>query len=196
MKTKYLINEIFYSVQGEGRWTGRPAIFIRFSGCNLRCPFCDTDFSKKVPMSIDEILAKISEWKQCRFIVLTGGEPTLQVDREFVEILHGYGYTVAIETNGTREVMPNIDWITVSPKAAYVENGKVWVTYADEVKVVYDGVHEVSDFDIQANYFYVQPCDTADPVKNEKIIRDCVAFIKENPKWSLSLQTQKILKVR
>lgn len=196
MKTKYLINEIFYSVQGEGRWTGRPAIFIRFSGCNLRCPFCDTDFSKKVPMSIDEILAKISEWEQCRFIVLTGGEPTLQVDREFVETLHGYGYTVAIETNGTREVMPNIDWITVSPKAAYVENGKVWVTYADEVKVVYDGVHEVSDFDIQANYFYVQPCDTADPVKNEKIIRDCVAFIKENPKWSLSLQTQKILKVR
>lgn len=192
----YKVNEIFYSVQGEGRWTGRPAIFIRFSGCNLRCPFCDTDFSKKTPMSIDEILAKIAEWEQCRFIVLTGGEPTLQVDREFVEILHGYGYTVAIETNGTREVMPNIDWITVSPKAAYVENGKVWVTYADEVKVVYDGVHEVSDFDIQANYFYVQPCDTADPVKNEKIIRDCVAFIKENPKWSLSLQTQKILKVR
>lgn len=196
MKKKYLINEIFYSVQGEGRWTGRPAIFIRFSGCNLRCPFCDTDFSKKTPMSIDEILAKIAEWEQCRFIVLTGGEPTLQVDNDFVEIMHGYGYTVAIETNGTREVPSNIDWITVSPKAAYVENGKVWVTYADEVKVVYDGVHEVSDFNIQTNYLYVQPCDTGDPVRNQEIIRKTVEFIKKNPQWSLSLQTQKILNVR
>lgn len=196
MKKKYLINEIFYSVQGEGRWTGRPAIFIRFSGCNLRCPFCDTDFSKKTPMSIDEILAKIAEWEQCRFIVLTGGEPTLQVDNDFIEIMHGYGYTVAIETNGTREVPSNIDWITVSPKAAYVENGKVWVTYADEVKVVYDGVHEVSDFNIQTNYLYVQPCDTGDPIRNQEIIRKTVEFIKKNPQWSLSLQTQKILNVR
>ena len=147
-------------------------------------------------MSIDEILAKIAEWEQCRFIVLTGGEPTLQVDNDFVEIMHGYGYTVAIETNGTREVPSNIDWITVSPKAAYVENGKVWVTYADEVKVVYDGVHEVSDFNIQTNYLYVQPCDTGDPIRNQEIIRKTVEFIKKNPQWSLSLQTQKILNVR
>lgn len=85
---KYRINEIFYSLQGEGRNTGRATVFVRFSGCNLRCPFCDTDFKEYTEMTADEILETIRPWKRCGFVVLTGGEPSLQTDDDLVEALH------------------------------------------------------------------------------------------------------------
>ena len=109
------VNDIFYSLQGEGRNTGRAAVFVRFSGCNLRCPFCDTDFSAFREMTAAEIVREISACP-ARFVVLTGGEPTLQVTEDFVDQLHEAGFEVAIETNGTRTVPRNIDWVTVSPK--------------------------------------------------------------------------------
>lgn len=192
----YLVNEIFYSLQGEGRWAGRAAIFIRFSGCNLKCPFCDTDFKAYQKMTAKDILGELLKYSQCNFVVLTGGEPTLQVGKEFVEMLHSNGYYVAMETNGTREVPYNVDWVTISPKTAYVKNGEVWMTKAEEVKVVYDGEHEPSDFGIEADEYYIQPCDTGDAYKNEEIIRQCVEYVENHPKWKLSLQQQKILKVR
>lgn len=193
---KYLINEIFYSLQGEGRWAGRAAIFIRFSGCNLQCPFCDTDFKSYEKMTAREILRKLLDYSECNFVVLTGGEPTLQVTVEFVNMLHANGYYVAMETNGTREVPCNVDWVTVSPKAAYVENGSVWVTNAEEVKVVYDGEHEPDMFGITAEEYYIQPCDTGDAKKNRAIINQCVKWVKQHPKWKLSLQQQKIINVK
>ena len=98
MKKTYRINEIFYSLQGEGRYTGRAAVFIRFSGCNLRCPFCDTDFREYREMTLGEIIAKAGQWKDCGFVVLTGGEPSLQVDGRLVKALHDAGFYVAIET--------------------------------------------------------------------------------------------------
>lgn len=196
MKEKlYRVNEIFYSLQGEGRWAGRAAVFIRFSGCNLKCPFCDTDFSSYAQMSAREIIDTIKQYG-CNFVVLTGGEPTLQVENPFIDALHEAGFEVAMETNGTRDVPSHVDWVTVSPKQAYVENGKVWVTTASEVKVVMDETHEPSDFSINALHYYVQPCDTADPVRNRTIIEKCVEWVKLHPKWTLSLQQQKILKVR
>ena len=193
---KYRVNEIFYSLQGEGRWAGRAAIFVRFSGCNLKCPFCDTDFKAYKKMTARAILGELLEYNQCNFVVLTGGEPTLQITTEFVDMLHANGYYVAMETNGTREVPSNLDWVTVSPKKAFVNEGSVWVTNANEVKVVFDGKHEPDDYAIAADEYYVQPCDTGDNALNRQIIDDCVKWVKNHPKWKLSLQQQKILNVR
>ena len=193
---QYMVNEIFYSLQGEGRWAGRAAIFIRFSGCNLKCPFCDTDFRSYDLMTAKDILKELLSYSECNFVVLTGGEPTLQVTKEFVDMLHSNGYYVAMETNGTRDVPYNIDWVTVSPKSAYVTNGGVWVREAEEVKVVYDGVHEPDTFGIKAEEYYIQPCDTGQPQQNRIIIQKCIEWVKKHPEWKLSLQQQKIINVR
>ena len=114
MKT-FRVNDIFYSLQGEGHNTGRAAVFIRFAGCNLRCSFCDTEFDSYREMTSEEIIAAIASYP-ARFVVLTGGEPTLQVDEAFVDQLHHHGYEVAMESNGTRPAPRNLDWLTVSPK--------------------------------------------------------------------------------
>lgn len=192
----YRINEIFYSLQGEGRWAGRAAIFIRFSGCNLACPFCDTNFKDYKLITLSEIIDKVKRWNKCKFIVITGGEPTLQVENNLIDALHNEGYYVAMETNGTRDVPSHVDWVTVSPKQSYVENGNVWVTEADEVKVVYDGEHDPKDFGISAKEYYIQPCDTGNATRNKEIIKKCIAFVEDNPQWKLSLQQQKIINVR
>ena len=109
------INDIFYSLQGEGYNTGRAAVFIRFAGCNLRCSFCDTEFDTYREMTDEEIITAIKDYP-ARFVVLTGGEPTLQVDEAFVDLLHQHGFEVAMESNGTRPAPKNLDWLTVSPK--------------------------------------------------------------------------------
>lgn len=196
---EYKINEIFYSLQGEGRWAGRAAIFIRFSGCNLKCPFCDTNFEAKTIMSEESILQLLATYKPCDFVVLTGGEPTLQVTREFIDALHSAGYYVAMETNGTRPVEElGVDWVTCSPKVAYQKQGTPRLAHADEVKVVYDGLkeHQPDDCGIPSDNYYVQPCDVGDPVRNANIIEACVQWVKQHPIWKLSLQQQKILNVR
>lgn len=194
---KYKVNEIFYSLQGEGRWAGRAAIFVRFSGCNLKCPFCDTDFKAHKEMGEIDILEKIQSLSDnCRFVVFTGGEPTLQVDESLVALLKKWGYYIAIETNGTNRVPDGIDWITCSPKALFVDNGKVAIKYASEVKVVFDDEHEISDFGIDALSYYVQPCDVGNKEKNAEILKQTVDFVEKHPKWQLSLQQQKIINVR
>lgn len=194
---KYKINEIFYSLQGEGRWAGRAAIFVRFSGCNLKCPFCDTDFKAYEEMGEIDILEKIQSLSDnCKFIVFTGGEPTLQVDESLVALLKKWGYYIAIETNGTNRVPDGIDWITCSPKTLFVDNGKIATNKASEVKVVFDGEHEISDFGIDADAYYVQPCDVGDKEKNAEILKQTIAFVEKHPKWQLSLQQQKIINVR
>ena len=109
------INEIFYSLQGEGFHTGTPAVFVRFSGCNLKCSFCDTQHEEGVWMSDEEILAEVGKYPAMT-VILTGGEPSLWIDREFVDCLHRMGKYVCIETNGTHPLPDNIDWVTCSPK--------------------------------------------------------------------------------
>lgn len=197
MTKTYRINEIFYSLQGEGRWAGRPAVFVRFSGCNLKCPFCDTDFSEYREMVVEEILSEIALLSDhCRFVVLTGGEPTLQLDETLIESLHSRGYFIAIETNGTHHYPWNVDWVTFSPKDAYVNNAQPVISYADEIKIVFDGEHDVSDYGVRACHKYLQPCDTGDKVKNAKITERLVDFLLDNPEWSMSLQQQKIINVK
>ena len=194
---KYKVNEIFYSLQGEGRWAGRPAIFVRFSGCNLKCPFCDTDFKEFKEMGKIDILEAIQKvGGNCKFIVFTGGEPTLQVDKELTFLLQKRGYYLSIETNGTHKIPNGINWVTCSPKCLFVKNAQPIVKNAHEVKVVFDGKHAIDDFGIDAEYYYVQPCDTGDKAKNADILKQTVAFVKAYPKWSLSLQQQKIINVR
>lgn len=186
------VNDIFYSLQGEGRNTGRAAVFIRLAGCNLRCPFCDTEFNDYREMSDEDIIAAIVPWPS-RFVVLTGGEPTLQVDDAFIALLHANGYEVAMETNGTRPAPAATDWLTVSPKEAFTGGkGRLAVTRCNELKCLFDGVTPVSDYDVEADYYYLQPCDTGDAERNRRITAACIDYIKYHPKWRLSLQTHKL----
>lgn len=198
MGKTYRVNEIFYSLQGEGRWAGRAAIFVRFSGCNLKCPFCDTNFSGCVIMTKNDILREVVTTgnEKCKFVVLTGGEPTLQIDEELIDGFHDHGYYVAIETNGTNRYPWNVDYVTFSPKDAYVSNGTPKIQICDEIKVVFDGEKEIKDYAIKAQYKYVQPCDTGDKEKNRAILDKCIEFVKEHPDWQISLQQQKIINVR
>ncbi len=179
------VNDIFYSLQGEGRNTGRAAVFVRFAGCNLKCPFCDTDFDDFTEMNDAAILREVGQWPAC-FVVLTGGEPSLQADGALVELLHRHGYEVAMETNGTHEPPPGIDWITCSPK------GKVVISRCDELKCIFTGSGFSAPDTIQARYRYLQPCDTGDARRNADIVAQCVEYIKSHPEWRLSLQTHKL----
>ena len=187
------INDIFYSLQGEGRHTGRAAIFIRFSGCNLACSFCDTDFSGYREMTDEQIVEEVLEMVPDKdgvypMIVLTGGEPTLQVDERLIDLLHEAGFClVAMESNGTKNPPANLDWLTVSPKK------NVMVKRCQELKCIYDGEQKVEDYGIEADYYYLQPCDVGDAGKNAEIIGQCIEEIKKNPKWMLSLQTHKLI---
>ena len=120
----YRVNEIFYTLQGEGCHSGIPAVFVRFSGCNLRCPWCDTEFSDYTEMTAEEIVAEVLSLydipnERRRMVVLTGGEPSLQVDEALTNALHAAGFYICIETNGTRPLPAGIDWITCSPKLPY-----------------------------------------------------------------------------
>lgn len=192
----YRINDIFYSLQGEGRHTGRPAVFVRFSGCNLRCPFCDTDFSSHTEMTAQDIIQAISRWRDCRFVVLTGGEPSLQTDDALVEELHSAGFFVAVETNGTHPLPPAVDWVTWSPKdqfAAHVP--PLALERIDEIKVVFDGEHTPECYSTLSDnaYLCLQPCDTGNEERNRQITAQCVRYILLHPHWHLSLQTHKIL---
>lgn len=194
MNKIYRVNDLFYSLQGEGRNTGRAALFIRFSGCNLRCPFCDTDFSRYEELTAPEIIARLASLADQPadsarpLVVLTGGEPTLQVDASLIDALHEAGYTeVAMESNGTCEPPANLDWLTVSPKE------RVAVKHADELKVLFDGQTPVSTYGIEADYHYLQPCDTGDDRLNADITQACAAYIRRHPEWRLSLQTHKLV---
>lgn len=186
----YRVAEIFYSLQGEGCRTGVPAVFIRFSGCNLHCPWCDTDFASYTELTAEQIVTQAQQLQpDAHYAILTGGEPSLQVDNTLLDALHEAGYQVAIETNGTHPLPDNIDWITCSPK----EGSTLTLSYADEVKVVYTGVNpEHWKDDIQAPYWLLQPLDK----NGHNNTTDVVQYILAHPNWRLSLQTHKILNLR
>jgi 7-carboxy-7-deazaguanine synthase len=208
----YSVKEIFYTLQGEGLRAGRPAVFCRFAGCNLWtgreedresaiCKFCDTDFvgtdgtlgNKFInAKSLAEVINQ--QWpvgKAHKYVVLTGGEPLLQVDEHLIAALHGFDFEIAVETNGTVKAPAGIDWICVSPKA-----GAEWVqTSGHELKLVYPQpgllpqTIPLSGF----KYFLLQPMDGLFQKQNTlKAVQYCQA----NPEWRLSVQTHKILEIR
>ena len=163
------INEIFYSLQGEGFHTGTPALFIRFSGCNLKCDFCDTQHESGTWMSDDEILRQ-AEACPAKMVVLTGGEPSLAI-----------GKYVCIETNGTHAVPDAIDWITCSPKGAPLQLDRI-----DEIKLVFTGQEVESFRALPAKHYFLQPCSC-------KNTAEVVKYILAHPHWRLSLQTHKFI---
>ncbi|MGE5356243.1 MAG: 7-carboxy-7-deazaguanine synthase [Deltaproteobacteria bacterium] len=207
---QYKIKEIFYSIQGEGFHTGTPAVFIRFSGCNLWsgieqdrknaiCKFCDTDFRNTDGenggvYSKNTLLAKIMEITKpgnCKFLIFTGGEPLLQVDEELVNFLKSEAYYIAIETNGTREAPGKIDWITVSPKYG---TGLVQLS-GNELKLVFpqQGFNPESFESYNFSHFFLQP--KHDQNLNSNIL-EAVQFCLIHPKWKLSLQTHKYIGIK
>jgi len=205
----FLVKEIYYTLQGEGARSGRPAVFCRFAGCNLWtgrerdrenavCNFCDTDFvgldgpgggkfkdAQEISDAIDSIWPKDEEKK---YVVLTGGEPALQVNELFIDKLHDAGFEVAIETNGTLPLPPNLDWVTVSPKS----NSVLEITSGDELKLVFpqEGVNPNSFQKLVFKNFFLQPLDGEQrEINTQKTLQYCL----ENPVWSLSLQTHKYI---
>ena len=208
----YAVKEIFYSLQGEGAHAGRPAIFCRFTGCNLWsgqekhradavCQFCDTDFvgtdgdgggSFKNAVALAK--AVVSYWPESitdiihPYVICTGGEPLLQLDKDLIEAFHNEGVEVAIETNGTIPVPEGIDWVCVSPKSG----STVVVEEGDEIKLVYpqEG-HQPSDFvHLNFEHFFLQPMFDED--ENEHV-RETIEYCLTHPRWSLSLQSHKLL---
>ena len=208
----FQVKEIYYTLQGEGARTGRPAVFCRFTGWNLWtgrekdrekavCNFCDTDF-----VGVDgpgggkfndskELLAAISNcWPkdlEQKYVVLTGGEPALQINQDFIEGLHDIGFEVAIETNGTLPIPSNIDWVTVSPKS----NSVLKVESGDELKLVFpqEGVDPRKFQNLPFKNFFLQPLDGEErTINTQKTLQYCL----ENPLWNLSLQSHKYIGIR
>lgn len=193
------VNEIFYSLQGEGANTGKPAIFVRFAGCNLSCDFCDTDFKKWQEMSEEDIAAKLEQYV-CRFVVFTGGEPLLQLNRKLCNLLHNKGYTIAVESNGTIKTDLPIDWLTISPKHPFTK-AKTIVGCCNEVKLLATANTTIEQLDaiegqIKAEKYYLQPIDTNNKKTNKGNIDKTLELIKKRPTWMLSLQTHKILSIK
>lgn len=211
-RTVYQVKEIFHTLQGEGRQAGRAAVFCRFAGCNLWsgreadrteaiCRFCDTDF-----VGVDgtgggrfataaELAARIaSHWGpsgERRYVVLTGGEPALQVDAALIDALHAEGFEIAIETNGSLALPPGIDWICVSPKAG----APLLQTKGQELKLVWPqpGLDPAELGRLDFEHFLLQPMDNPAQAANTQA---CIAYCQAHPQWRLSLQTHKILEIR
>lgn len=193
------INEIFYSLQGEGHHTGYPSVFIRFSGCNLNCPFCDTNHDDGIPMTDDAIVHAVNLYK-ADWIVLTGGEPSLFIDREFIHLLkRATGKKIAIETNGTRTLPEGIDWVTVSPKQDICGNarGEVVISHADEIKVVDVGQDLAPYFELpcrgKTTLMYLQPCHVEDEEQRNSNRLRTVGRVLADPRWTLSVQLHRFL---
>ncbi len=210
----YQVKEIFYSLQGEGYHSGRPAVFCRFSGCNLWsgkeadrdkaiCKICDTDFLGTDGQeggnyrTADELAQKIDTlWTKQNnpvkpFVVCTGGEPLLQLDNNLIDALHERNFEIAVETNGTIHAPERIYWLCVSPK----ENTKIIQTRGDELKLLYPqerlDPEKYTSYDFK--YFFLQPVDNARLNEN---IQETLEYVLSHPKWRLSLQLQKILKIK
>ena len=205
------MKEIFYTLQGEGANTGRPAVFCRFAGCNLWsgreddrdravCKFCDTDFvgmdgpeGGSFPMAEDLATNVVGMWRGSAkpFVVCTGGEPLLQLDEELLAAFHRFGAEVAVETNGTQTPPAGLDWITVSPKA----EAPFVLTSGDELKLVYPqaGAEPERFEHLDFKYFFLQPMDGPERQANTQKALD---YCLQHPPWRLSLQTQKILGIR
>lgn len=199
MAKDYVINEIFYSLQGEGVRAGTPNVFVRFSGCNQTCVIeshgfdCDTEFSSGRKMSLEELIESIrQEAGSCRWVILTGGEPGLQLDAPLVDALHAAGFQIAIETNGSIALPNGIDWITVSPKVA---EHAIRQTRASEVKYVRHHGQGIPKTSVEAEHYLLSPAFLGDQL-DRRSLEWCIKLAKENPPWRLSMQQHKVWQVR
>lgn len=178
------VNEIFYSIQGEGAWTGTPMVFVRLSGCNRACEFCDTVHQTFTDMTEEEIVEAVGQWP-ARRVVVTGGEPALQLTGSLVNLLHRRGLKVHVETNGSLPLPEDVDWVTCSPKTP-----PYGITRIDELKIVYQGQ------DVEAIAAQLPPAkvECLQPLSGINIA-ETVEYVKSNPRWRLSLQTHKLIDI-
>lgn len=196
---QYAVNEIFYSLQGEGVRAGTPNLFLRFAGCNLTCKQethgfdCDTEFVSSRRMTLEEIASDLRDLSpECKWLILTGGEPALQVDKHLVDALHDLGYKLAIETNGSLALPESLDWITVSPKVA---EHAIRQRTGSEVKYVRGYGQGIPKTVVEADHYVISPAfDGAD--LSRKTLDWCIRLVKENPPWRLSVQQHKLWSVR
>ncbi|MAI09646.1 MAG: 7-carboxy-7-deazaguanine synthase [Euryarchaeota archaeon] len=186
--------EIFHSVQGEGYHAGLPHVFVRFGNCNLRCSWCDTDFLTYDEMDVEDVVEQVLSYN-CNRVIFTGGEPALQDLATIGSRLKDAGCSLSIETNGTVEVDPVIDWICVSPKDQMYPNVAIRQRQGDELKVVYVGqdLSMYDDLRTGFSHHFLQPCyiDTETVEVNGRAFADVEAVVKQSPGWRLSLQTHK-----
>lgn len=189
------VNEIFYSLQGEGGRAGQASIFIRLAKCNLACSFCDTDFERGVKMSLEEVFKEIEKYN-CKWIIWTGGEPALQLNDKIVAFFKERGYLQAIETNGTKRIPSGIDYITCSPKQNF-EIVKELIPEVDELRFPIQKGDPLPDISIlpKTNRYLLSPIFDNDKVIQENVDY-CISLIKDNPVWALSLQTHKLIGIR
>ena len=195
----YRINEIFQSLQGEGYFTGTSAVFIRFSGCNLQCSFCDTHHEDGIMMSLHQIIDEVKQFPAAKIIVLTGGEPSIWIDSDLIDALKAStGKIITIETNGTHKLPDGIDWVTLSPKSAF-EGGNLQpclLEKCNELKVVYVGQDLDQYSNIKTEHRFLQPCYCDDIAERQRNISLTVSAVLTHPEWRLSLQTHRILGIR
>lgn len=184
---RYPVNEIFCSLQGEGFHTGTAAVFVRMSGCNRACAFCDTDFSRSTMMTAAEIAAEAAAYTP-RHLVLTGGEPTLTADSALCAALKEAGFFIQIETNGSLPVPPEVDWVTCSPKTEPYAIDRI-----DELKIVFqdngEEVERLRERFGSPERCFLQPCSGLNTAST-------VEWIVAHPWWRLSLQTHKLIDIR
>jgi len=189
------INEIFYSIQGEGYRTGAPTIFVRLAGCSMRCEWCDTKYAwdKGKEMSIRSIINEIEKYN-CNWVCITGGEPMEQSEsvKELTTLLKGLRYMVQLETNGSLPIVGHFDWITVSPKKFWCDSA---ISVADEIKLVITCKEDLKRIDkfkmFHVKHFYLQPKDN-----DLELAKLCYDYILKNPFLKLNLQIQKILNIK
>lgn len=187
------VNEIFYSLQGEGGRQGEASIFIRLTRCNLKCDFCDTDFNEGQDMTVQEIIDTIDHYP-CKWIIWTGGEPTMQLTEEILLFFKKEGYLQAIESNGHYPLSPILDYTVCSPKGKY-EYAKKINSEVDEVRIpIKEGgsIPTIENLPL-AKFYFLSPIFENDSLQTKRNINYCVEQIKLNPRWRLSLQIHKLI---
>lgn len=191
------VNEVFYSIQGEGARAGEPSVFVRLSGCDLACSFCDTEFASGKEMTPEDLLIYLqaAEQRLCHWIVWTGGEPMLQLTDEIISFFHTYGYRQAIESNGNHKIPRSLDWIVVSPKVAEHVLKRNFPQGVDELRYVRHAGHmNAPEPAISAKHYYLSPIFNGNTPDRENI-KHCLKLCLANPKWKLSLQLHKLIGV-
>lgn len=197
MANKYKVNEIFYSIQGEGARAGTPNVFVRMSGCDLTCSFCDTEFESGRDMTAEEIARSVADLMPApRSVILTGGEPTIQYDQELHDALRDAGVTtIAIETNGGTKPKAPVDWVSCSPKVAEHVVAANFPGGVEELRYVRHPGQSIPQPKASARFLYLSPEFRGNKLHPESL-EHCIRLVKENPRWSLSVQQHKIWRVR
>jgi organic radical activating enzyme len=199
------VNEIFYSLQGEGVYTGTAAVFLRLSGCNMKCWFCDTKGHEQgTEMTEEEIAERVSQYP-ARHIVITGGEPTMQLNARLTQLLHEKGFYIQIETNGALPLKEGteVDWITCSPKGNEIKIQRI-----DELKLLFIKEYLEKYKEVKASQRCLQPLDEggqevqtlasqagSSRFASSRGVQEVISYIKEHPQWRLSLQTHKLINI-